>query len=110
MTKEFIEIGSIRIDLVDIHSVWVDQTITGANTESSLQEHYIGGAMFLFIAGVVNIILRKHNDKKKVGSVQYVLNVAINNGKTYKFESNCIDIPEILQELALKLRLTPFVR
>ncbi|WP_293935837.1 hypothetical protein [Iodobacter sp.] len=110
MAKEYIEIDSIRIELADIYSVWVDQPIIGVNTESSSQGHYIGGALFLLMAGVVNIILRKNKDKKKVGGIQYLLNVATNNGTIYKFESNSIDIPEVLQELALMSRLTPLVR
>jgi hypothetical protein len=103
MANEFIEIGSIKINLADIFSVWVDQSATAGNTEASSQNHYIGGAFFLLVAGLVNSFLRKNADKRK--GAQYSLNIVTNSGTSYKFESNCIDIPAVLQELALRSRL-----
>ncbi|AOY01417.1 hypothetical protein [Jeongeupia sp. USM3] len=105
MKKEFIEIGAMRIDLADISAVWVDQKSTGLKSETSSEDHYIGSAFSLLIAGLVSAYLKRREDRKNAGKNIYILNVVVNNGTTYRFDSKGIDIPEILKNLALKSRL-----
>ncbi|BCL77342.1 hypothetical protein JHS3_30780 [Jeongeupia sp. HS-3] len=105
MEKEFIEIGTVRIDLAEISAVWVDQVSTGLKSETSSEDHYLGSAFSLLVAGLVSVYLKRREDKKSAGKNTYILNVLTNNGTTHRFDSNGVDIPEALKNLALKSRL-----